>query len=74
MCVCSLRYPACNTHAPYYVVICGLSGSTVFFPIISKSVDDSEGKLLDIKFVFDFFYKFSLKHFLFEEEFGDIIP
>ena len=34
-CVCSLSYPACNAHAPYYIVICGLSGSTVFFHIIS---------------------------------------
>ena len=24
VCVCSLRYPACNTHAPYYIVICDL--------------------------------------------------
>ena len=30
--VCSLSYPACNAHAPYYIVICGLSGSTIFFP------------------------------------------
>jgi hypothetical protein len=28
---CSLRYPACNAHVPYYVVICGLPGCT-FFP------------------------------------------
>jgi len=25
-CICSLRYPACNAHAPYYIVICGLLG------------------------------------------------
>jgi hypothetical protein len=24
VCVCSFSYPACNTHAPYYIVICGL--------------------------------------------------
>jgi hypothetical protein len=35
VCVCSLRYPACNAHVPYYIVICGLSGSTVFSHIIS---------------------------------------
>jgi hypothetical protein len=29
-CVCCLSYPACNAHAPYYIVICGLSGSTIF--------------------------------------------
>jgi hypothetical protein len=26
VCVCRLRYPVCNVHAPYYIVICGLSG------------------------------------------------
>jgi hypothetical protein len=31
----SLSYPACKAHAPYYIVICGLSGSTIFFHIIS---------------------------------------
>jgi hypothetical protein len=30
-CVCSLNYPACKAHAPYYVVICGMSGSTISF-------------------------------------------
>ena len=25
VCVCSLSYPTCLAHAPYYVVICGLS-------------------------------------------------
>ena len=37
-CVCSLRYPACKAHAPHYIVICSLSGSTVFFHIISQTV------------------------------------
>jgi hypothetical protein len=32
--VCSLDYPACNTHVLSYIVICGLSGFTVFFHII----------------------------------------
>ena len=31
MCVCSLRYPACQANAAFYFVICGLSGTTVFF-------------------------------------------
>jgi len=25
-CICSLRNKACKTHAPYYIVICCLSG------------------------------------------------
>ena len=28
VCVCSPRYPACNAHASYYIVICGLPRST----------------------------------------------
>ena len=32
---CRLAYPACNAYAPYYVAICGLSGPTTFFAIIS---------------------------------------
>jgi len=32
--VCSLWYPACNAHAPCYIVY-GLSGYSVFFHIIS---------------------------------------
>jgi hypothetical protein len=32
MSVCSLSYPACKAHAPNYIVICDLSGSTTFFP------------------------------------------
>jgi hypothetical protein len=32
VCVCGLRYPACNVHAPYYIGICNFSGSTVYFP------------------------------------------
>ena len=30
-CDCSLRYPACNRHAPCYIVKGGLSGSETFF-------------------------------------------
>ena len=29
-----LFYPACNAHAPYYIVIYGVSGSTIFLHII----------------------------------------
>ena len=30
VCVCIRSYPKCKAHASYYIVICGLSGSTVF--------------------------------------------
>jgi hypothetical protein len=43
MCVCSLRYTACSAHAPYYIVICSLSGSTVFY-VISKTALFSKKK------------------------------
>jgi hypothetical protein len=26
VCICSLNYPACKAHAPYYIIVCGLSG------------------------------------------------
>jgi hypothetical protein len=33
--VCSLSYPECKAHAPHYIVICGLSGCTIVYHIIS---------------------------------------
>jgi len=33
--VCNPTYPACKAHAPYCMVICVLSGCTMFFDIIS---------------------------------------
>ena len=35
VCVCSPIYPSCKAHAPYYIVICGLSGCTIFFHVTS---------------------------------------
>jgi len=29
VCFCSLIYPGCNAHAPYYIVMCGLFGCTI---------------------------------------------
>ena len=42
VCVCSLSYPACNAHVPYFMVICGLSVSTTFLHIISQKERISE--------------------------------
>jgi len=36
VCVCSLKYPTCKAHGPYYIVICDLSGSTIFLHITSQ--------------------------------------
>ena len=35
VCICSLSYPACKVHVPYYFVTCGLSGCTIFFFTLS---------------------------------------
>jgi hypothetical protein len=33
--VCSLSYSACKAQVPYYIAICGVSDSSIFFHIIS---------------------------------------
>jgi len=47
--VSSLIYSARKTHAPYYIVICGLSGSTKLFHIISRMSRLQVRKLFNIK-------------------------
>jgi hypothetical protein len=60
VCVCSLSYPACKAHAPYYIVFCDFFGCTTSFshyltncPIFGKNF-----WTLNVCFVF-----FSLKYF-----------
>jgi len=71
MSVCILVFVICRENhlfsAPYFIVNCGLSGSTQFFHIISQSERILEKKLLNIKknVCFEFLYKFCLKHFSF---------
>ena len=48
------------------IVVCGLSGCTVFFHIIISNGTILGGKLAEYKNVrFDFLYNFCLKHFSF---------
>ena len=63
-CVCSLAYPACKAHAPYYILICVLSGFIILFHIISQTVWFSKKKLLNIKCVFWFSLQLLLETFL----------
>ena len=62
MCVCCLSNRACNAHAPYYIVICDLAGSTVFS--ISNKRYDFRKNATDHKMYFDFLYNFCLKLFM----------
>ena len=47
-----------------HIVICGLSGSTIFFHIISQTAGFSKKKVSGHKMCFDILYYFCLKHFL----------
>jgi hypothetical protein len=53
------RYATCKLHVPYYTVICGLHGSTLFFPQYFINHMIFGKKLLNIKCVF-FLYIISL--------------
>jgi hypothetical protein len=44
-----LGYPECNAHAPYYIVICGLSVSTIFLHIISQTARFSGKNCIECK-------------------------
>jgi hypothetical protein len=69
---CSLAYPARNLYAPYCDVICGLSGSTTFFDIISET-HYFRKKSTEHKLCFDFLYSLRLENFLFCEEISKVL-
>ena len=62
VCVCSLRYPACNAHTPYHIIIYGQSDLTIFFHVL-KNGKIFEKKKMNIKYSFGFLYKFVCKIF-----------
>jgi hypothetical protein len=67
VCVCSFRYlrVACNAHALFYSVICGLPVSAILLHIISQT-ERFLRKLLNSKCMFLFSVQlFFLEHFLF---------
>jgi len=51
-CVCGLNYQAWKPHARYYIVLCNLSGSTMF-SVLSLKRHYFWKKLLNIKYAFD---------------------
>jgi len=70
VCVCSLRYPACNTHAPHChlrsVRLCNI------FLTLSHNQQAYRMKLLSMRPCFEFLYNFRLKSFSFWTELSEI--
>jgi hypothetical protein len=56
VCVYSLNYPASQAHAPYYIVILGLSGYTTFVPHYLKLHDFQKEKVIEHKMYVLIFY------------------
>ena len=65
VCICSLSYPACNAHAPHYIVIRDLPQSTIVFRIISQTARFSKTNYRTQNLCTGFLYNFCLKHFSF---------
>jgi len=63
VCVCILGYPVCKVCAPYYVVICSLSGPSIFYHVSRKMQDFRKRSYWAWNVCFGFPYHFCLKHF-----------
>jgi hypothetical protein len=69
VCVCSLRYPACNAHAPYcHVRPVSLYNIFLHYLVKGATLEESYWNAC-----FDFLYKFCLKHFSLYEEVREIL-
>ena len=71
MCVYSVRYPACNSHAPYSHL--WPARFYIIFPLYLISGRIFEKKFWTWNKCFDFPYNFCLKHFEFCEEYSEIL-
>jgi hypothetical protein len=71
-CVFSCRYPSRKAYAPYYTVICGLSGSHYFSTLSPEWHHFRQQKVIEHKTCFDFLYNFCLKYVSFKEELNEM--
>jgi len=53
-----IRHANCIFSAPYYIVVCGMSSSTIFFFTLSHKLDNFRKNVLKKNMYFDFIYKF----------------
>ena len=74
MCACSLKNLVCKAHAPFYVVVCGLSGSTMLCATLSRKRHYFMGKVIEYKMcVLIFSITFVSKHFSFLDKLSAIL-
>jgi hypothetical protein len=70
--VCLLPYPVYTAHAPYFIVICGLSVCTMFFTLSHKR-HDFRKIVFEQKMCLEFLCSVCLKDFLLYEKFDKIL-
>ena len=73
VCICSLRYPACNVHAPYYHLWPALFWNVFSHFLLNGTFFFLLGwwRLLNMKFVFWISLQLCLKYFSFWEELSE---
>jgi hypothetical protein len=71
---CGCVFVALGIPTSYYIVICSLPGSTIFFPHYLKNGKIFRKKKgIEHNMCFDFLYEFCLKHFSFYETERDVL-